>query len=79
MKKLTEHLAARKARHRKRHSPTGATFALADRIDYLNGEHWDALTRGASIFLQRHFARALCRSDARRSRRRPSSARRHSR
>jgi len=59
MNKLTAALASRKARHRKRHAPTGATFALADRIDYLNGEHWDALTRGASIFQQRRFARAL--------------------
>jgi hypothetical protein len=42
-----------------RHRPTGATFALADRVDYLNGEHWDALTRNASIFQQRRFARAL--------------------
>lgn len=43
----------------RRHAPTGATFALADRIDYLNGEHWDELTRDASIFQQRRFARAL--------------------
>lgn len=59
MKRLVSKLAAVKARHQRRHSPTGATFALADRIDYLNGEHWDRLTRGASIFQQRTFSRAL--------------------
>jgi hypothetical protein len=50
--------AAAKARFR-RHAPTGATFVLADRIDYLNGDHWDYLTRSASLFQQRRFARAL--------------------
>lgn len=45
--------------HRQRHSPSGFGFALADRIDYLDPERWDQLTRGASVLLQRKVLRVI--------------------
>ncbi|MBL8299655.1 MAG: GNAT family N-acetyltransferase [Rhodanobacteraceae bacterium] len=46
-------------RHEKRATPSGLDCALADRIDFLNPEHWDALTRDASFFLCRDYRRLL--------------------
>ncbi|MBN8738870.1 MAG: hypothetical protein BGP24_13115 [Lysobacterales bacterium 69-70] len=46
-------------RHGKRARPGGLDCALADRIDFLNPEHWDALTRDASFFLSRDYRRLL--------------------
>ena len=46
-------------RHEKRATPGGLDCALADRIDFLNPEHWDALTRDASFFLTRDYRRLL--------------------
>lgn len=46
-------------RHDKRARPGGLDCALADRIDFLNPEHWDALTRGASFFMSRDYRRLL--------------------
>src|SRR5690349_20338638 len=46
-------------RHDKRARPGGLDCALADRIDFLNPEHWDALTHGASFFMSRGYRRPL--------------------
>ncbi len=46
-------------RHDKRARPGGLDCALADRIDFLNPEHWDALTHGASFFMSRGYRRLL--------------------
>ena len=42
-------------RHEKRARPSGLNCALADRIDFLNPEHWDALTRDGSFFMSRAY------------------------
>jgi len=46
-------------RHDKRARPGGLDCALADRIDFLNPEHWDALTHVASFFMSRGYRRLL--------------------
>lgn len=45
--------------HKERHRPTGFGFALADGVDYLDGNAWDGLTARASVFLKRPYLRAL--------------------
>lgn len=35
--------------------PSGFQFAIADRIDFLNPEHWDHITRHHSVFLSRRY------------------------
>lgn len=54
-----EGIKAALQRHEKRATPGGIDCALADRIDFLNPEHWDALTRDASFFLTRDYRRLL--------------------
>src|SRR5690349_20446693 len=46
-------------RHDERHRPSGFDFALADRVDFLNGAAWDAITAGGSQFLQRKVLRVI--------------------
>ncbi|HEX5657776.1 MAG TPA: GNAT family N-acetyltransferase [Polyangiales bacterium] len=46
-------------RFKLRRTPTGASYALADSVDMLNAEHWDALTASASVFLSRRYLRVL--------------------
>jgi hypothetical protein len=46
------------ARHALRASPSGLDSVLADRIDFLNPDHWDALVEGGSFFMTRAY-RAL--------------------
>jgi len=57
--KLTARVAAAAGRHRDRHRPTGYGFALAEHIEQLNADHWDAVTAGAPLFLQRDYLSAL--------------------
>ena len=40
---------------RKRRQPTGMQYAFADRIAFLNVEHWDDVAQGQSIFLSRAY------------------------
>lgn len=44
-------------RHDERHRPSGFHFAFGDRIDFLNGEAWDRVIDGSTIFLRRNFLR----------------------
>ena len=39
--------------------PSGFEFVLADRLDFLNQDHWDELTAGASVFLSRQYLSAF--------------------
>lgn len=39
--------------------PSGFEFALADRLDFLNENHWDELTAGGSVFLSREYLTAF--------------------
>lgn len=57
--KLTGALVAARDRHRDRHRPTGYGFAIAEHLDQLNAEHWDAVTAASSLFLQRPYLTAL--------------------
>jgi predicted N-acyltransferase len=47
------------SRHRERHRPTAFGFALADKVDYLDGAAWDRLTAQDSVFLSRRYLRVL--------------------
>jgi len=46
-------------RHGERNRPTGFHFALADRVNFLNGEAWDQVAQGSSVFLRREVLRAF--------------------
>ena len=46
-------------RHGKRARPSGMECVLADRVDFLNPTHWDALTNEASFFMRRDYRRLL--------------------
>ncbi|HEV7397261.1 MAG TPA: GNAT family N-acetyltransferase [Pyrinomonadaceae bacterium] len=59
LKKIVSKARGLKDRHSERHRPSGFGFALADSVDYLDGERWDALTRNDSVFLSRRYLRVL--------------------
>jgi len=46
-----------RAAHKERHRSTGFEFAIADRIELLCPDHWDAATREATFFLSRDYLR----------------------
>lgn len=52
-------LKAALQRHDKRARPGGLDCALSDKVDFLNPQHWDALTAGASFFMSRDYRRLL--------------------
>ena len=45
--------------HQERHRPTGFGFALADSINYLASEHWNAVVQDKSLFLSPRYLRVL--------------------
>ena len=57
--RLVGDLQERTARHKERNRPSGYDFALADHIDMLNPAHWDQVTAGGSLFLQRDYLKHL--------------------
>ncbi|HXD30939.1 MAG TPA: GNAT family N-acetyltransferase [Pyrinomonadaceae bacterium] len=59
LKKLVSKARDLQARHEERHRPSGFGFALADNVDYLDGERWDSLTANNSLFLSRRYLRVL--------------------
>ena len=59
LRKIADKIHDARAAHRDRHRPTGYNFALADRIDFLQGEDWDEVTSGASFFMSRSYLRVL--------------------
>jgi len=52
-------LASLNRRYRERHSPSGFGFSFADRIEYVNPTHWDAVARVNSFFLRRDVLRVI--------------------
>jgi hypothetical protein len=46
-------------RHARRARPSGLDCVIADRVDFLNPAHWDALTADASFFMGRDYRRLL--------------------
>jgi hypothetical protein len=59
LKRVATKLRELHERHEERHRPSGFDFALADRVDFLNGTAWDAVTAGGSQFLQRKVLRVI--------------------
>src|SRR5215510_9991915 len=59
LSKLKMSLRALRERHEERHRPSGFGFALGDRVDYLNRQCWDELTRNGSIFMSRDVLRVI--------------------
>ncbi len=57
--KLLKKARDAQSRHRDRHRPTNFGFALADKVDYLDGAAWDGLTAQDSVFLSRRYLRVL--------------------
>lgn len=45
--------------HQERHRPTGFGFALADSINYLDSEQWNAVVQDKSLFLSPRYLRVL--------------------
>lgn len=46
-------------RHERRAQPSGLDCVIADRVDFLNPHHWDALAADASFFMGRDYRRLL--------------------
>jgi hypothetical protein len=59
LKKLVNKARDLRDSHKERHRPTGFGFALADSIDYLDAEQWNAVTAGNSLFLSPRYLRVL--------------------
>ena len=59
MRRLASSWRDIRERHRDRHRPSGFGFVLADRIDYVHPERWDAVTATSSIFLRRNLLRVI--------------------
>ena len=59
LRKALNKLSTAREVHKERHRPTGFGFAIADRLDYLNPEHWDAVTGDRSFFLSRPYLHTL--------------------
>jgi hypothetical protein len=59
LNKLVNKARDLRAGHKERHRPTGFGFALADSIDYLDAQHWQAVTSQKSLFMAPHYLRVL--------------------
>src|SRR4051812_28503065 len=59
LKKTFDKLQDIHTRHEERSSSLGLKYALADSIEFLSAAHWDAIAIGQSIFLSRHYLRAI--------------------
>ncbi len=59
LKRVVEGIAAARQRHIARHRPSGFRFALADRVAFLNPNHWDAVTGDRCFFLRRPVLEAI--------------------
>lgn len=59
LRRLKLEFKALRARHEERHRPTGFGFALADRIDFVNAAHWDAVAAHGSVLLLRSVLRVI--------------------
>ena len=59
LNKIVDKARDLRAGHKERHRPTGLGFALADSIDYLDANHWQAVTAGKSLFLTPQYLRVL--------------------
>jgi hypothetical protein len=59
LRRLKQQLDDLKERHEERHRPTGFGFVLADRIDYVDATHWDAVAAHGSVLMSRPVLRAI--------------------
>jgi hypothetical protein len=58
LKPVLSDVGTLKARHVARRTSTGVELVLADKIDFVNPAHWDALAN-QSVFLSRHYLTVL--------------------
>ena len=59
VRRLASKIRELKLEHDLRHRPSGFRFALAEGIDQLRGDHWDALVAERGVCLSRPFLRVL--------------------
>src|SRR5678816_4636369 len=59
LKKLVRKARNLRDSHQERHRPTGFGFALADSINYLDSEQWNAVVQDKSLFLSPRYLRVL--------------------
>lgn len=59
LRRLKRKVRDLKDQHDERYRPTGFGFVLADRIDYLDGVHWDTVAAHGSVLLSRPVLRAI--------------------
>src|SRR6185369_17431071 len=59
LKKLVSKARNLRDSHQERHRPTGFGFALADSINYLDSEQWNAVVQDKSLFLSPRYLRVL--------------------
>jgi len=59
LRSAVDQLKAAIDRHGRRARPSGLDCVIADRVDFLNPAHWDALTGDASFFMSRDYRRLL--------------------
>jgi len=59
LRRVSKTLQAIGERHAERHRPTGFSFAFADRVDFLNHQAWDEVTRQGGLFLRRNVLRVM--------------------
>ena len=57
--KLANSIRSLRARHERRHRPSGHGFAFADRVDYFDPLRWDSITSGSTVFLSRDLLRTV--------------------
>src|SRR5688572_9505357 len=59
LRQLAESFGAIRERHEERHRPTGFGFVLADSVNYLDRQCWDAVAAEGSLFLRRDVLRVI--------------------
>jgi len=59
LKQVALKLRELRERHEARHRPSGFDFAFADRVDFLSGDAWDAVTATGSLFVRRKVLRVI--------------------
>src|SRR5688572_29990384 len=59
VRRLAAKIRELKLEHDLRHRPSGYRFVLAEGIDQLRADHWDALVHDRGVCLSRPFLRTL--------------------
>ena len=59
LSRLASSLNDLRERHQLRHRPTGFGLVLADRVDYVDPQHWDTVAAQGGMFLRREVLRVI--------------------